>query len=59
MKCNPTTRVPGSGYQKPNDTESAKQLQERIAKLNAERAKQDAIWTRPQDNSNEKESNPR
>lgn len=45
MRCNPVTRVPGSGYEKPSNTESAKQLQERMAKLHAERAKQDAIWT--------------
>ena len=47
MKCNPVHRVQGSGYEKPSDTESTKQLQERIVKLNAERAKQDAIWTTP------------
>lgn len=45
MRCNPVTRVPGSGYEKPSNTESAKQLQERMGKLQAERAKQDAVWT--------------
>ena len=44
MKCNPATRVPGSNYEKPCDTESAKQLQGKIAKMNAERAKQDQMW---------------
>jgi hypothetical protein len=45
MKCNPANRVPGTKYEKPSDTESAKQLQERMAKMNMERAKQDKMWT--------------
>ena len=47
MKCNPATRVPGSNYQKPCDTESAKQLQDKIAKMNMERDKQDQMWVTP------------
>ena len=47
MKCNPVNRVQGSGYEKPCNTESAKQLQDKIAKMNTERAKQDQMWQTP------------
>jgi hypothetical protein len=47
MRCNPVNRVQGSGYEKPSNVESVKQIQERIAKMNMDRAKQDQIWQTP------------
>lgn len=40
-------RVQGSGYEKQRDSESAKQIQEKIAKMNMDRAKQDEMWQTP------------
>ena len=47
MRCNPVNRVPGSGYEKQRDTESAKQIQERIAKMKMDRETQDKMWQTP------------
>ena len=56
MKCNPVNRVdPGNGRrEKPSNTELAKQMEERIAKMNIERAKQDQIWTQVNQSDNGK-----
>ena len=47
MRCNPVNRVPGSGYEKQRDTESAKQIQEKIAKMKFDREQQDKMWITP------------
>ena len=38
---------PGTTCEKPKNSESVKELTERIGKMQMERAKQDAMWTTP------------
>jgi hypothetical protein len=38
---------PGTTCEKPKNSESVKELTERISKMQMERAKQDSMWTTP------------
>jgi hypothetical protein len=44
-KCGVNRWGAGTTCEKPTNTESAKELQARIAAMNQERAKQDNMWT--------------
>ena len=48
---------PGTTKERTPNTETAKELQERMAALNAERAKQDQMWNIPE--KSEKSENPK
>jgi hypothetical protein len=45
---------PGTTKERTPNTETAKELQERMAKLNAERAKQDQMWNKSEPEKSEK-----
>jgi len=44
MSCSVNRWGPGTTCEKPQNSESAKELKARIEKMNMERAKQDSMW---------------
>jgi len=46
-RCGVNRWGPGTTCERPSNTEAAKEIQQRLAKLESERTKQDQIWTQP------------
>jgi hypothetical protein len=46
-RCGVNRWGPGTTCERPVNTEAAKEIQQRLALLEAQRAKQDQIWTQP------------
>lgn len=46
-RCGVNRWGPGTTCERPTNTEAAKEIQQRLALLEAERTKQDQIWTQP------------
>lgn len=46
-RCGVNRWGPGTTCERPTNTEAAKEIQQRLALLEAERTKQDLIWTQP------------
>ena len=46
-RCGVNRWGPGTTCERPVNTEAAKEIQHRLAALEAQRAKQDQIWTQP------------
>ena len=47
MSCPLRKWQPGTTHERPSNTESVKELQERLAKLHKERLSQDRMWEEP------------
>jgi hypothetical protein len=47
MACPLRKWQPGTTVERPKNTESVKELQGRLASMNAERSKQDRMWEEP------------
>ena len=47
MSCPLRKYQPGTTVERPKNTESVKELQARLASMNAERSKQDRMWEEP------------
>jgi len=47
MSCPLRKWQPGTTHERPSNTESVKELQERLAKLHKERSSQDRMWDEP------------
>ena len=46
-RCGVNRWGPGTTCERPINTDAAKEIQQRLAKLEAERTKQDQVWTQP------------
>lgn len=54
MRCACNRWGPGTTCEKPTNTESSKELQERLNKMKEERGKQDTMWTETEPTSSKK-----